>query len=105
MDFFLFSASLGALSPANHPQMPSNPYLRPGANFPAPPFYHPAMPQMMGRVPPGAPLMLPSTSQTHNLLQPQPPSQKPETQVCNTLIIILFLITILLANINSSILQ
>ncbi|XP_060551582.1 zinc finger protein GLI4-like [Ruditapes philippinarum] len=76
----LSAASLGALSPANHPQMPSNPYLRPGANFPAPHFFHPGMPQMMGRLPPGAPLMMPSTSQPHTILQPQPQTQKPETQ-------------------------
>lgn len=81
VELFLFSASLGALSPANHPQMPSNPYLRPGANFPAPPFFHPGMSQMMGRLPPGAPLMIPSTSQPHTVLQPQTQTQKPETQV------------------------
>lgn len=78
------SASLGALSPANQPQMPSNPYLRPGANFPAPPFFHPGMPPMMGRMPPGAPLMMPSTSQPHSLVQSQPHTQKPETQVCTS---------------------
>lgn len=75
----LSAASLGTLSPATHPQLPPNPYLRPGGNVPPSPFFHPVMPPMMGRVPPGGPLMLP-TSQPHTLIQPQPPPPRADSQ-------------------------
>lgn len=83
--FFSISASLGAMSPANHPQLPSNPYFRPGANLPTPPFFHPGMSSMMGRLPHGSPMMMPSTSHGPSMLQPQPTIQKPENQVSGLL--------------------
>ena len=70
------------MSPASHPQLPSNPYLRPGANLPSAPFFHhPGLPSMMGRMPHGSGMMMPSVSQGHSMLQPQPPLQKQDNQV------------------------
>lgn len=84
----LFSASLGAVSPAHQPQLP---YFRPPAgSMQGSPFMHPMMQQSMmppgNRMHQGGPMGVPPSSQTS--LPPQQPSGKGDhsqvgTQIMN----------------------
>lgn len=78
----LFSASLGAVSPAHQPQLP---YFRPPAgSMQGSPFMHPMMQQSMmppsNRMHQGGPMGVPPSSQT-SLPPQQPPGKGDHSQV------------------------